>query len=83
MNGDTKYIAYLLLENQYMKVNNIDTLPSNELLLVHKDFFPDDWGISYGIDEKIKLLSTSLKEKKNLCTVVDELHDKNSKNRVT
>ena len=69
---NTNYIAYLLLKEQYMKMNNIDNLSTDDLFLVLFKYFPEDWELGFEINEKIKMLSKALKERINLIELVEE-----------
>ena len=66
MNDNTKYIAYLILRDQYLKMNNLDGLNDKELLSRMSSYFPSDWELKYSLDEKINLMGMAIKGKTNL-----------------
>lgn len=62
----TNHIAYLLLQNEYLKRIGLDPKNQKQILENWQYYFPEDWNSKYNLDEKINLISKSLKENKNL-----------------
>ncbi len=62
MNENQKYIAYCLLQNEYLKRQGI---LQNESLENITHFFPEDWFL-YKLDARINFIKKALKENKKL-----------------
>lgn len=71
MDNDTKYIAYLLLKNEYAKRNNINDLSDEDVMKNYNKYFPQDWEIIFNVDRKIELLTIALKNNLNLIEVYE------------
>lgn len=73
MENNTDYIAYLILQNEYLKQNGLQNLTNEQLLLVFPKYFPNNWQLEYSLDEKIRFISQAIKSKTNLHNIIDNL----------
>lgn len=68
---ETNEVAYLLLQNRYLKmILEKDNYSEEEVLKMHHKLFPTDWTY-IDFDLRNKLIAKAIKEKKNLIEVYE------------